>query len=131
MRGRQFVYCASQVLLLVRDEAGIRSAVSRAYYGAYHEAVALLLKLEVRVGRNHAEPQRILARIGALQTSQLLAALQSDRIKADYRVELPPVLEQFAKDRIEAAYDIISQLDALDTPQQLAEMKARLRARGS
>ena len=41
MTGRDFVACAEQ-FAQGSSEAMFRSAVSRAYYGAFHEAVSLL-----------------------------------------------------------------------------------------
>ncbi len=41
MTGRDFIDCAEE-FAEGRTKAALRSAVSRAYYGAFHEALALL-----------------------------------------------------------------------------------------
>ena len=89
MTGRDFIDCAEQ-FAEGRTESVLRSAVSRAYYGAFHEALSLLHvcgvwlpkteQVHVKVGyclRDCGDPDAALA-------GQQLDVLRSRRKIADY-----------------------------------------------
>ena len=89
MTGRDFIVCAEQFAEGL-TEAVLRSAVSRAYYGAFHEALALLHacgvwlpkteQVHVKVGyclRDCGDPD-------AATAGQQLDVLRSRRRIADY-----------------------------------------------
>jgi hypothetical protein len=75
------------------DEVACRTAVSRAYYGVFHLALAFLSDLGILIPANanaHAAAQRYLIASGhpdAQHAGTLLGDLHSDRIKADYRLD--------------------------------------------
>jgi len=95
--------------------ASIRSATSRAYYGAFHLVREFLEQLEFQPGGQHnlhlwfldcSEPHG-----GAI--GRLLGNLQSYRIKADYRLELLFTEEPlYARRAVEAAREIETLLAA-------------------
>src|SRR5688572_33207692 len=71
-------------------EARFRSAVSRAYYGAYHLAANLLQDFQISVRRNHTghnQVYRCLFECGHFRAriaAQLLDELRAERNAADY-----------------------------------------------
>ena len=92
MTGRDFIACAEQFVEGL-TEAVLRSAVSRAYYGAFHEALALLHacgvwlpkteQVHVKVGyclRDCGDPDAAMA-------GQQLDVLRSRRRIADYDLD--------------------------------------------
>jgi hypothetical protein len=90
MRANEFTAFAERLAVQpATTPAGIRSASSRAYYGAYHQTREFLLALGFATGQQHnlqlwfidcTEPI-------AHELGKLLGELQSDRILADYRLE--------------------------------------------
>ena len=96
MTGNEFIILAGK-LATSADEASLRSAVSRAYYGAFHLAIQFLNDIERPVPQNanaHVYVARQLQRSGqsdAFRAGSLLGDLHSDRIKADYRLDNPRV----------------------------------------
>lgn len=99
--------------------AGARSAVSRAYYGAYHLALSILEDVGCSPpGRRNSHdlvPQFLIASSqgDAIDAGHLLSDLHSERIKADYRLDNPDVeTEKFAKLGVETAHNVRSHLQA-------------------
>ena len=90
MTGNEFLILAGK-LTTSADEASLRSAVSRAYYGAFHLSTQFLEDIERPVPKNaHVYVARQLQRSGqadACRAGSLLGDLQSKRIKADYRLD--------------------------------------------
>jgi len=93
MSGDEFISLASNLSVNPRlgtSEARFRSAVSRAYYGAYHLALDMFAELNVRIPRNHSGHYEIYRLLSSIDqpTSRLLAGLLSDlrraRNSADY-----------------------------------------------
>jgi uncharacterized protein (UPF0332 family) len=92
MTGRDFVVCAEH-LTQGSAEADLRSAVSRAYYGAFHEARALLNESGVRLPKT----EQVHVKIGfclqdcgdpnAGHAGQQLELLRLERRRADYDLE--------------------------------------------
>jgi hypothetical protein len=89
--GRDFVTCAEQ-LARGSTEAVLRSAVSRAYYGAFHEALALLHGCGVWLPRTeqvHVKRGYCLRDCGdpdAATAGQELEILRSKSTVADYEL---------------------------------------------
>jgi uncharacterized protein (UPF0332 family) len=89
MTGRDFINCAEQ-FAEDRTEAVLRSAVSRAYYGAFHEALALLHACGVWLPKTeqvHVKVGYCLRDCGdqdAAMAGQQLDVLRSRRKIADY-----------------------------------------------
>ena len=112
MNGDAFISLAGK-LATAADPAALRSAVSRAYYGAFHMAEAFLAEIDRPVPRNanaHVLVARTLQRSGqpdAIRAGSLLGDLHSDRIKADYRLDdLRVETTAFARLSVETAHEI-------------------------
>lgn len=91
MDPREF-HCLSKQLATNSTPAGIRTAVSRAYYAVFHVGSENLEKLGFKIPQNpngHAEVERRLHNCGDPEISAVgtqLGDLRSKRIKADYRL---------------------------------------------
>lgn len=113
------------------DEVACRTAVSRAYYGVFHLALAFLSDLGIVIPANanaHAAVQRYLIGCGhpdAQHAGTILADLHSDRIKADYRLD-DPRFERVAFSRLKVAlaHDARSALAACGQEHAKAAIKA-------
>jgi uncharacterized protein (UPF0332 family) len=99
-------------------EAAVRTAVSRAYYGAFHAARELLADLNVSIAanlRSHGLVRQCLigsSHAEAMSAGGALHDLHTDRIRADY--ELSDTRFQsflFARSRVEKAELILTLLD--------------------
>jgi uncharacterized protein (UPF0332 family) len=101
------------------DEAQLRTAISRAYYSAFHLTKAYLGRLGLRVSHNHGELQRLLAGSGHARAEiagQRLTELHSFRIKADYDLANSTVGTQSqARECVELTADIHAILTEIDT----------------
>ena len=111
MNGSEFIKLSTQIVAF--GSAGSRSATSRAYYGAFHEALRLLDEFGCKVPRNgaaHSITPDCLEKSthdSAKSAGQMLSNLHTKRIKADYRLEEPgPDGTAFGKLAIEAATTI-------------------------
>ena len=132
MTGDDFIDLAGK-LATSADEATLRSAVSRAYYGAFHLALEFLEEIERPVPRNtnaHVLVARKLQNAGqpdAYRAGSLLGDLHSDRIKADYRLDDKRAgTVAFARTCVETAHEIRSALSACRMDPVRSEIKARL-----
>ncbi len=121
MTGRDFLTVAKQ-LAAGGTEAEWRSAISRAYYAAFHVARELLEDLRFTVphaDRAHAYLSRRLANCGQARTQQGgagLNALRGVRTQADYDLHRP-VTAQLAALHVQIAEQIAQSLqDALQEP---------------
>jgi hypothetical protein len=101
--------------------ARCRTAIGRAYYGAFHSAVDILKRLNAPPGKGpsaHGHAFRLLQRSGDLELAaagMLLQSLHGLRIIADYALDPRPVVETPANAR-KAAADadrIVAALDEL------------------
>ncbi len=117
MNGNDFIQLAGR-LATSAEPASLRSAVSRAYYGAFHLAGEFLADIGHPVARNanaHVLVARMLQSSGqpdAVRAGSLLGDLHSDRIKADYRLDDHRVeTSAFARLKVESAHAIRSALD--------------------
>ena len=114
INGQAFIQLAGRLAATASgDEAAGRSAVSRAYYGAFHLALAFLRDLGITIPANaysHAAVQRYLIGSGqpdAQQAGMSLASLHSDRIRADYRLDDVRFEDvRFARLRVALACDV-------------------------
>ena len=101
MRGEDFIKLAKD-LGLGAGEAHWRSAVSRAYYGAFHEAVQLLRSARLDIPKNsygHDIAYRCLNNSGDAilqKAATQLLTLKTSRIRADYRIDEPLVSQKDA-----------------------------------
>ncbi len=115
MKGEEFIALAGRLALAAKaGPADYRSAVSRAYYGAYHVAVEFLKASGSNPPRSHGEVQRMLARLGRANTTtaaHFLSDLQSRRVRADYLLDFAATeTAAYASHSVEMARDIASQL---------------------
>lgn len=92
MIGREFLK-ASEYLLKRKEEATLRSAISRSYYALFHESRAFLGDLQLPCSRGpqaHGEVRHRLNNCGdqqMLEVARLLAQLHKQRLTADYELE--------------------------------------------
>lgn len=102
------------------DPAACRSAISRAYYAAFHVANEFLDRIKVVVGRSpqaHVTVQYALNNSGdatLVYVSARLHNLYADRLAADYDLT-QPTAEQLSQASLMLAYatDVIDRLDRL------------------
>jgi uncharacterized protein (UPF0332 family) len=96
MTGDEFISLAGKLVAnsaLGGMEARFRTAASRAYYGAFHLAEALLAAWGLKVRRNaygHQDVYDLFWGSGhpqARRVASLLEDLRTERIKADYRMD--------------------------------------------
>ena len=116
MTGDELIALAGNLAVntgLGTDEARFRSAVSRAYYGAFHLSCALLSDFGITVRRNadgHSEVYRALWATQvreAQQVARLLSSLRSERNRADYDLLDPEFRKrETATVNVEAAHEI-------------------------
>ena len=132
MTGDDFIILAGR-LATSADEASLRSAVSRAYYGAFHLALRFLEDIERPVPQNanaHVYVARQLQRSGqsdAYRAGSLLGDLHTERIKADYRLDNPRIgTTAFARLCVERASVIQTALTKCRAEPARSEIKARL-----
>ena len=118
-----------------RGPAGARSAVSRAYYGAFHAASDLLADLEYdcpRNGKAHSLVPQFLqasADVDAQLAGGLLSDLHSERVKADYRIRDAGVETlSYGKAGVETASTVLHHLEAFKKACESAEVVDDLRA---
>lgn len=101
------------------NEATCRTAVSRAYYGAFHLTRSYLLSLGVRLTHSHGQLPHLLQEAGharAREAGGYLSDLQSLRVKADYDLSSPAGAKlSTARWSVELAAGIRSILSALES----------------
>ncbi len=114
------------------DEATYRTAISRAYCGAFHLVREYLQTLQIRLNRDHGERQRSLMESGhprAREAGSLLVDLHRGRIRADYDLGHQYVkTPTFTQECVEVASDIRTILRELDTDAQRQQIKAGIEA---
>lgn len=120
IEGRQFAVCAGRFAAFSSGEPEWRSAVSRAYYGAFHHARDFLTAtLMLRVPRNAAAHQKIIIALNYPEKRELkrasssLGTLGGWRKGADYDIEKdPPGEQRRARDAVDLADQIIRLIDS-------------------
>ncbi|MFC1758813.1 hypothetical protein ACFL2H_08600 [Planctomycetota bacterium] len=91
MHPKEFITISGRIA--GQGAAGARSAISRAYYGAFHTALLFLEDVDCTLPRNsnqHSLVQHALSNSSidpAYDAGTLLSDLHGERIKADYRLE--------------------------------------------
>lgn len=105
----QFVQLAES-LVAQQDEASLRSAVSRAYYGVFLEARERL-QLTSTSASVHAETQRLLKRRGLPRLALALDSLRKLRNLSDYQLNLRMDRKQ-ARHAVQTARRIARELDS-------------------
>ena len=144
MDGNGFIALAGKLAVApAADEATYRTAVSRAYYGAFHVARSFLEELGFQPVRN-ANVHGFVAQylIASQQTDARVAAvelgdLQAARNRADYDLKnVRAASRDFAMTCVEQAHRIVAALDvcrrddARDSIRQaIAEYEQRIRPR--
>lgn len=95
MTGDRFIDFARKLLVqYANDPAGIRSIVSRLYYGLYHIALNYLREMGYHPGGNENAHQYIQRRFqnadeqNALLLGDLLVQLHERRTQADYKLDI-------------------------------------------
>src|SRR5438034_5452135 len=122
MIGKSFLQLAGHLVAnpaLGDAEARFRTAVSRAYYGAYHVAVEVLGELGLRVPRNFAGHEIVCRELrhandpGAGLAADLIGDLRTERNKADYDLaEAKFKSQKNAKLSVETAHEAVTALEA-------------------
>jgi uncharacterized protein (UPF0332 family) len=130
MTGRDFVACAER-FAQSSMEAELRSAVSRAYYGAFHEARALLRNCGVGLPKTeqvHVKVAYCLQDCGeanAAQAGQQLELLRDQRKVADYDLDDGRFADRrSAKSEVTRARQI---LEALEHCRAAGDFRAKVR----
>jgi uncharacterized protein (UPF0332 family) len=133
MKGAAFIRVAEK-LAPSRDEAERRTAISRAYYAAFHAARDFFEDLDFRVPRADAAHAYLSRRLPAASSApQLVAAgndlstLRSYRNEADYDVHrtVNSATSQLA---VNLAHQILTQLAATRTPAEQSVLIAEIEA---
>src|SRR5206468_1835863 len=113
------------------DESDWRSAVSRAYYAAFHTARDLLADLRFRVPRADRAHDYLYRRLNncgeqrVQDAATLLTDLRRRRNRADYDMH-PPCLAGDAGDAVVDAEQILQTLDTLTQP-ELTQITAAMK----
>ena len=120
MKGEDYINYASRLVATPPGSHAVchyRTAISRAYYGAYHLAAAALGELGKHIPANatgHRETIVALQDSGvadAVDAARLIGDLQSARIKADYHLDKDSYFTQAnARLNIEDAHNVMSSI---------------------
>jgi hypothetical protein len=121
--GKSFFALAKTLAAQQTDKAAQRSAVSRAYYGAFNYGRHVLRQLgyaRAAAGRSHGDVWNRFQNCGdaAVESAgRMLADLEAARVSADYHLDKPncenPKNVQF---NLAAAQSILNEFDACLTP---------------
>lgn len=136
----KFIELARRMAVLFRsDPAGVRTAVGRAYYGAFHEARLFLEQLGYFVPKNENGHRFVQVRLlnadneHAKRLGSLLCHLHDRRKKADYDIdEAAYEAESFlvgAIARIDRAANILDQCRAEPARSEIQQGIGRYHAR--
>ena len=135
MTGRDFVVCAER-FAQSSVEAELRSAVSRAYYGAFHEARTLLRDSGVMLPRTEQVHTKVVyclqdcGEANAAEAGQQLEVLKTQRKIADYElVDGRFIDRRRAQSEVKRARWILEALENCRT--SAAEFRAKVRAQAS
>jgi uncharacterized protein (UPF0332 family) len=134
MTGDDFVECAER-LARSSAEADLRSAVSRAYFGAFHAARSLLLDCGVRLPKTeqvHVKVGFILQDCGesnAAFAGQQLEVLRLERRRADYDLDDKRYADaRKARSEVARARDVLKALEQCRNGPVAIEFKSKARA---
>jgi uncharacterized protein (UPF0332 family) len=136
----EFYLLAQRLLTSEPNPAGFRTSISRAYYAAFLEGVAFLLRMGIHARRDasgHEDVIRVLNNSGdsdLAMASTILADLRDHRNAADYRLNDPnPSTLSYADLRSREAGDVMTALTTCRTDGarfSAARVAARTYARG-
>jgi len=134
MTGEDFVLCAER-LARSSAEADLRSAVSRAYFGAFHAARSLLQGNGVRLPKTeqvHVKLGFCLQDCGdanAGHAGQQLEVLRLERRRADYDLDDGRFADgRKARSEVARARDILKAVEQCRIAPTAAEFKTKVRA---
>ncbi len=130
MNASDYISFAAKLAATYSDAASCRSGISRAYYGAFHNARSLLDELGSRPPKNanaHVFVQHRLANCGhapAVEAGRLLGDLHTDRLNADYNLLKRQVETiDYARVRVVAARRIQNLIEACDQDEAREQIK--------
>ncbi len=112
-----FCNLAERLIANEKNPEGFRSAISRAYYGAFLQAEEFLRRMSVHLASDnkHQELLRILADTGDADVDEagaMLGDLREERNRADYKLKQRDVeVEEHAEQCLDNARDIIAKLN--------------------
>ena len=116
MKAEDFVGLSGK--LVTMGPAGARSAVSRAYYGAFHAALTVLEELVSAPAANARSHNLVPIFLKSANhpdgnfAARLLSDLHGDRIDVDYKLDMKLVESvNFAKSGVETAVEILKRLE--------------------
>jgi uncharacterized protein (UPF0332 family) len=131
MNATEFLDFAGKIAATYSDAAACRSAISRAYYGAFHIARSFLDRLGSRPYQNanaHVFVQHRLMNCGhneATRAGRLLQDLFANRLRADYNLPASRVENvDFARTAVEWARRIQSLIESCEQDDASQEIKA-------
>jgi uncharacterized protein (UPF0332 family) len=122
MKADEFISLAEEMLQERPAASRCRSIISRAYYGAFHAAQELIADLRLATTHNHGHLQHDFLHSGSAnghEVGTLLESLHSQRVQADYRLQLKHV------ETIEVSRDVL--MDAKRTVQTIVELREEFR----
>jgi hypothetical protein len=135
MQPIDFCNLAERLIQNEKNPEGFRSAISRAYYGAFLQARDFLERLSIYLisGNKHEEIRQILSNTGDADVdfaTGLLVLLRDQRNGADYDVADRSVeVEAEAQAGLDRAREIIAKLNGCRLgPSRLAVVAAQVRA---
>lgn len=119
MDPRAFLIIANRLLDAEQNPQGFRTAISRAYYAAFHVAPELLERVGCGVAKGpqgHGQAQHRLNNSGDQRLADIagqLGDLHGERIRSDYRLDNVTMENpKGARDWVSLAGDIIAELGA-------------------
>jgi uncharacterized protein (UPF0332 family) len=134
MTGRDFLICAER-LVQSSAEADLRSAVSRAYYGTFHEALVLLRDNGVRIPKNEQVHMKLVycfqdcGDANAAKAGEEIVVLRISRRAADYDLDDNRFRDrQQASRQVLRARQILEILRKCRTAPVADEFRAKVRA---
>jgi hypothetical protein len=130
MNGADYIDFAAKIAATYPSAAGCRSAISRAYYGAFHISHSFLKALGTHSPRNantHSFVQHRLMNCGnatAEEAGRSLTELHRDRLLADYNLQRTRVEDaDYAKAGVITARQVQRLIEACDNDEIRQEIK--------
>jgi uncharacterized protein (UPF0332 family) len=117
MQPQSFLDLAERLIASEKNPAGFRSAISRAYYGAFLQAEDFLRRMNVFLAKDkkHQEIVQILADTGDAdvnEASSMLGDLRDERNRADYKMDDKDAeIEAHAQQCVDNAKDLVAKLN--------------------
>jgi hypothetical protein len=134
MQPLEFCDLAERLILNEKNAAGFRTAISRSYYGAFHQARDFLERLSIYLVTSNPHPEVIAILTGSGDADvdeavRLLRDLRTIRNVADYDLrDQRPENEALATQCLIDARDVIAKLNGCRvSPARLASVTAQLR----